>query len=95
MKRVKVQGDLYHGRVPEGSVYVGSAAPGIPASPYRNPFSVKDYGPAALRLYAEHLDAHPELVEAARRELAGHDLACWCKLDQPCHADELLRRITR
>ncbi|RFZ11213.1 hypothetical protein DSM43518_02053 [Mycobacterium marinum] len=25
-----------------------------------------------------------------RRELAGHDLACWCPLGQPCHADVLL-----
>lgn len=25
-----------------------------------------------------------------RDELAGHDLACWCPLDQPCHADVLL-----
>lgn len=25
-----------------------------------------------------------------RRELAGHDLMCWCPLDQPCHADVLL-----
>lgn len=24
------------------------------------------------------------------RELRGHDLACWCPLDQPCHADVLL-----
>lgn len=24
-------------------------------------------------------------------ELAGRDLACWCALDQPCHADVLLR----
>ena len=24
-------------------------------------------------------------------ELRGHDLACWCPLDQPCHADVLLR----
>lgn len=24
------------------------------------------------------------------RSLAGHDLACWCPLDQPCHADVLL-----
>jgi hypothetical protein len=24
------------------------------------------------------------------RELAGHDLACWCPLDVPCHADVLL-----
>jgi|SRR5665647_3059053 len=25
-----------------------------------------------------------------RRGLAGRDLACWCPLDQPCHADVLL-----
>lgn len=24
------------------------------------------------------------------QELRGHDLACWCRLDQPCHADALL-----
>ncbi|MUN41472.1 DUF4326 domain-containing protein [Actinomadura litoris] len=32
----------------------------------------------------------PELRAAIRRELAGKDLACWCRLDQPCHADVLL-----
>lgn len=26
----------------------------------------------------------------ARKELAGKDLACWCPLDAPCHADVLL-----
>lgn len=26
----------------------------------------------------------------ALRGLAGKDLACWCPLDQPCHADVLL-----
>lgn len=24
-------------------------------------------------------------------ELAGHDMACWCPLDEPCHADVLLQ----
>ena len=28
--------------------------------------------------------------EKIRAELAGKDLACWCPLDQPCHADVLL-----
>lgn len=27
--------------------------------------------------------------------LAGHDLACWCPLDQPCHADVLLELANR
>ena len=26
-----------------------------------------------------------------REDLSGHDLMCWCPLDQPCHADVLLR----
>lgn len=30
-------------------------------------------------------------VEEIRAELAGKDLACWCELDEPCHADVLLR----
>jgi len=30
-------------------------------------------------------------VEDVRRELAGKDLACWCPLSRPCHADVLLR----
>jgi hypothetical protein len=29
-------------------------------------------------------------VDEVRADLAGHDLACWCPLDQPCHADVLL-----
>lgn len=32
----------------------------------------------------------PTLTEI-RRELVGKDLACWCDLDWPCHADVLLR----
>lgn len=27
--------------------------------------------------------------------LRGHDLACWCPLDQPCHADVLLELANR
>lgn len=30
-----------------------------------------------------------EIVDALR-DLAGHDLACWCDLAQPCHADVLI-----
>ncbi len=31
-----------------------------------------------------------EKLALLRSQLAGHDLACWCPLDQPCHADVLL-----
>lgn len=29
-------------------------------------------------------------VEQVRKELRGKNLACWCPLDEPCHADVLL-----
>lgn len=29
-------------------------------------------------------------LPALRTALAGRDLACWCPLDQPCHADVLI-----
>jgi hypothetical protein len=32
---------------------------------------------------------------AARHELRGKDLACWCPPDQPCHADVLLEIANR
>jgi len=35
------------------------------------------------------------LRQWARTELAGKDLACWCPLDQPCHADILLDLANR
>ncbi|MEU4570814.1 DUF4326 domain-containing protein [Micromonospora sp. NPDC023956] len=39
----------------------------------------------------ELIDAHVALKSALLgRVLAGKNLACWCPLDQPCHADILL-----
>lgn len=32
----------------------------------------------------------PEWARGALHELRGHDLACWCAVDKPCHADVLL-----
>jgi hypothetical protein len=32
----------------------------------------------------------PRYVAGLLAPLRGHDLACWCPLDQPCHADVLL-----
>jgi hypothetical protein len=32
----------------------------------------------------------PRRLAEIRAELAGQNLACWCPLDQPCHADVLL-----
>jgi hypothetical protein len=43
-----------------------------------------------VELYRAFLADRPELAAAARAELAGRDLACWCPPDRPCHADVLL-----
>lgn len=32
----------------------------------------------------------PTMREDIRRDLGGHDLCCWCPLDGPCHADNLI-----
>jgi hypothetical protein len=32
----------------------------------------------------------PRWERTIRDGLRGHDLCCWCSLDQPCHADVLL-----
>jgi hypothetical protein len=44
----------------------------------------------AVELYRRWLAQRPELAVAAREQLAGRDLMCWCPLGQPCHADALL-----
>lgn len=82
-------------RMPAGTVYVGR--PGR----FGNPFPADYFGPEqAVALYREWLAGaeHLGYADAAQRrrriieglpELTGRDLACWCPLDQPCHADVL------
>jgi hypothetical protein len=53
-----------------------------------------------VKLYRRWLADRPELVKAARRELAGRDLMCWCPLPEPskpdhCHARVLLDLANR
>jgi hypothetical protein len=48
----------------------------------------------AVAAYTRELATSPALVGAARRELAGADLVCWCRLDVvACHVDVLLRVV--
>ena len=60
-----------------------------------NPFRAGEGGietsEEAIRAYRQWLGRNPELKRAARTELAGRNLACWCALDGPCHADVLLQ----
>ena len=57
---------------------------------YGNPFRVGRDG-TAQECVDKFRAAMPEFArQAYRQELRGKNLACWCRLDQPCHADVLL-----
>lgn len=59
-----------------------------------NPSLIADMGNSlGAEVYRAHCDWLQRvriLRDGIRGELAGKDLACWCPLDQPCHADVLL-----
>lgn len=77
-------------QMPENSVYVGRP------SKWGNPFRVGIEGDAEQcvekyrALVAINRWAFPNRNDI-KRELRGKNLVCWCPLDQPCHADVLLR----
>jgi len=74
-------------RMPDGAVYVGR-----PTKWGNHHTVINGNHRNAVALY-RHWLFHPDQADvrdAARRELAGKDLACWCPPDTPCHADVLL-----
>ena len=98
---------MTHATLPPGSIYTGRQFPyvgGWPASKWRNPFTVKDYGHAgAVAEFENRLCGGPNpggilkiTCDDVRRELPGLDLWCWCTPPKPgepylCHAVVLLR----
>ncbi|MFJ9037928.1 DUF4326 domain-containing protein [Streptomyces sp. NPDC102406] len=46
-----------------------------------------------VAMFRDWINQRPSLADAARAELAGRDLMCWCPLDEPCHADVLLSLV--
>lgn len=83
-------------RMPPNTVYVGR--PTVWQNPYGLP-STNALITEATR--EECVRSHREMVAnecadlgrvpAYIQELRGKNLACWCRLDEPCHADTLLR----
>jgi len=45
---------------------------------------------AAYRAWLDASETGQTIKKAARDELRGKNLACWCRLDEACHADVLL-----
>jgi hypothetical protein len=78
-------------RLPPGAI--ACARPG----PWGNPFILlrEERRERVVGLYRLSLVRRPALLARARRELRGHDLACWCPLDVPCHVDVLLELVNR
>lgn len=92
-------------RMPEGAVYVGRPTKwGNPWTPenlqyvddttYRRATTAE-----CVDLYRRELsctaecppEEHPWTAGLNVSELRGRDLACWCPLSRPCHADALLQ----
>lgn len=72
-------------RMPEGAVYVGRP------TKWGNPFPVEEYGrQLSVDNFRRRMDGMRAIGALNLSELRGKDLACWCALDQPCHADVLL-----
>lgn len=86
-------------RMPPNTISV--ARPSI----FGNPYRVGDHGDAeeCVKLFramlTDALDGpigiHRALVATLLAKARGKNLACWCKLDQPCHADVLLELANR
>jgi hypothetical protein len=65
-------------------------------SKWGNPFPVtpERSQPAAVAEFETWLKGDGvELLNAAKVELRGKNLACWCRPGTPCHADVLLRLV--
>jgi len=83
-------------RMPAGAVYVGRP------SKWGNPYDWRSFLTAdgeraakagAARWFADAIRSG-ELV-LPMHELRGKVLACWCRRDEPCHGDVLLRLANR
>lgn len=84
-------------KMPPNTVYVGRPsvwqnryAIGVHSNSLGRPVANNE---EAVRLYRDIIwgapDA-PHMTVYAREQLRGKNLACWCPLDQCCHADVLL-----
>jgi hypothetical protein len=103
MKPHRVQRKRTKGwKMPPNTVYVGRP------TKWGNPFKIGSYwkdaidGSGIIKSRAEAVDAfrdfvrlNPLWLKEVKDTLKGKNLACWCPLDRPCHADVLLELANR
>lgn len=78
-------------RMPEGTVYVGRP------SCWGNPHVISPgiTREEAVNRYRRDVTMRCGTVGRIKDALSGKNLACWCRLDQPCHADVLIEIANR
>jgi hypothetical protein len=81
-------------RMPANTVYVGR--PSAWGNPYRVgrnhpvhsfPMSAGETVALFRAMWTDGQEMDADCAEECLSELRGKNLACWCPLDQPCHAD--------
>jgi hypothetical protein len=87
--------------MPEGAIAVSRPSewgnpwalgdPGIGTHPDGSAWTIDDVLRWFRNYAREEIERNPDWLAPLR----GHDLACWCPLDQPCHADVLLELANR
>lgn len=103
MKPKRIQRKRTNGwKMPEGAVYVGR--PTRWGNPFkvgtkirriggnREIVEINDNAVAVDMFHSSAMDFATGYLfrQTVQAELRGKDLACWCPLDKPCHADVLL-----
>lgn len=69
----------------DGGVYIGRP------SKWGNPYHVGEHTrEEAVRLFDRYIHRQPKLLAAAKIELRGRNLICWCA-PKACHGNVLLR----
>ncbi len=87
-----------HSGATNGLKAVNVARPTKWGNPYKvgdHPFGDKRCKPMTAQDAVERFEVRncrwADFGSAIVRELRGKNLACWCRLDAPCHADVLLK----
>lgn len=102
MKPIRVQRKRTKGwKMPPNTVYVGRP------TKWGNPYRIEDKRCTkkegaklatclfSLKLENINLKTGGIVYKDLKKELRGKNLACFCPLDQPCHADVLLKLANR
>ena len=74
--------------MPENTVYVGRGSKWGNPFPVGKQFTIEE----SLKNYKVYILGHIQVKKDLDiEEIRGKNLACWCSLDEPCHADVLLK----